>query len=213
MILFESHDGCDSGPSGASHQGDEAWGNAASDEALVRRALDHPESGAASALFERYHGRVYIWCRRFVRDHEDALDLAQDVLVKAYGSLGSFRGTSRFSSWLFAITRNRCLSSLRAAIRFRDEEVEPDDLPAGGAGADEAIEGAEEEKALLDLIRRELDPREQEALWLRCVEKMPVDEITRALRITGPSGARGVLQSARRKLRSALGRREQGEQK
>ena len=48
------------------------------------------------------------------------------------------------------------------------------------------------------------DAREQEAIYLRCFERLPVDEITSLLSITGASGARGLLQSARRKLRAAL---------
>jgi RNA polymerase sigma-70 factor (ECF subfamily) len=211
MIIFVTHDSCDSSSSEASYREERVRDDDATDETLVRRALDRPGGAAASTLFARYHGRVYVWCRRYVRDHEDALDLAQDVLFKAYDSLGSFRGNSRFSSWLFSITRNRCLSSLRAAKRYREEDIEPDDLPGAGLGPDEAIEGAEAEAELLGLIRRELGPEEQEALWLRCVEKMPVDEITKTLRIAGASGARGVLQSARRKLRSALGKRREEE--
>jgi DNA-directed RNA polymerase specialized sigma24 family protein len=55
-------------------------------------------------------------------------------------------------------------------------------------------------------MRSHLAPLEQEALWLRCVERMPVDEITRVLGIEGSTGARAVLQSARRKLRAVLDR-------
>jgi hypothetical protein len=50
-------------------------------------------------------------------------------------------------------------------------------------------------------MRRHLNPVEQRAFYLRCFERMPVDTITRLLAIEGATGARGVLQSARRKLR------------
>jgi DNA-directed RNA polymerase specialized sigma24 family protein len=73
-------------------------------------------------------------------------------------------------------------------------------------GPDRLLEGEEDDRVLLDLIKEALEPQQQEVLWLRCFERMPVDEITRMLGITASSGARGVLQSARRKLRAALER-------
>ena len=182
------------------------------DEALVRRVLESPGSphaeAAASELFGRYQGRVYLWCFRVVRDHEQALDLAQDALLSAYRGLGSFGGRARFSSWLFAIARNRCLSVLRQPSLLLDEEADPSLLVDDRPGPDRALEEEKGETEVLELIRRHLDPSEQEAIWMRCFERMPVDEITAVLGIVGASGARGVLQSARRKLRAVL--RERG---
>lgn len=185
------------------------------DELLVERARTDPEgtSGreAASELLGRYRGRVYLWCRRYARNHDDALEMAQEALLAAYRGLGSFRGRSRFSSWLFAITRNRCLSALRPVKLLQDESEDLDALPDSGPGPDRTLEDREEERALLQLLGKELDPREQEALLLRCFERMPVDEITRILDIRTASGARGVLQNARRKLRAALEREREQE--
>ena len=76
---------------------------------------------------------------------------------------------------------------------------------------DRLIENEEEEQELKELIKSELDPLQQEVLWLRCFERVPVDEITRLLGITASSGARGVLQSARRKLRAVLQERREEE--
>jgi RNA polymerase sigma-70 factor (ECF subfamily) len=184
----------------------------ATDEDLVARAVTDRggERGrdAASRLFQRYEERVYIWCLRYVRGHDAAVELAQEVLLRAYRSLGSFQGRSRFSSWLYAIARNQCLNALRPVSLLRDDEAEPDQLPGLEPGPDEVLEGAEWEARLLDLIRTTLNPLEQEALWLRCIEKVPVDEITHMLNISTASGARGVLQSARRRLRAALERAE-----
>jgi RNA polymerase sigma-70 factor (ECF subfamily) len=178
------------------------------DQDLLRQALDDPDGGAgrqaASRLLGRYQQRVYIWCLRFVRDHELALDMAQEVLVSAYRNLGSFAGRSRFGSWIFAIARNRCLSELRRPALLVDDELDPDDRAAGQVLPDQALENRLAEEDLLKLIRASLDEVEQQALWLRCFEKMPVDEITRLLGIAEASGARGVLQRARRKLRAAL---------
>src|SRR5262249_62396725 len=89
------------------------------DDVLVRRAVEDPGGpagrAAACELLGRYQGRVYLWCYRYVRDHDRALDLAQDALLSAYRALATFQGRSRFSSWLFAIARNRCLTAVAPA--------------------------------------------------------------------------------------------------
>jgi RNA polymerase sigma-70 factor (ECF subfamily) len=139
-----------------------------------------------------------------VHDHERALELAQDALLSAYRRLDSFGGRASFSSWLFAITRNRCLSVLRRPALLEEEGVEPEDIGSSGVSPDRVLEEKEGEERILGLIRRHLGAQEQEVLWLRCIERLPVDEITRVMGISSASGARGVLQTARRKLRSAL---------
>jgi len=90
---------------------------AAKDRELVRRACDHADEidgrRAAAELLGEYRGRVYAWCMRHMADHEQALDLAQDVLLLAYRNLNTYSGRSPFVCWLWAIARNRCLSELR----------------------------------------------------------------------------------------------------
>ena len=162
-------------------------------------------------MLGRYRDRVYLWCLGYVRDHDRALDMAQEVLINAYRNLGSFQGRSQFGSWLFTITRNRCLSELRRPALLVDEETDPDEGVAPQATPDRDLEERLDEEELRDLIGRSLDPVEQQALWLRCFEKMPVDEITRVLSIEETSGARGVLQRARRRLRAALAARDRKE--
>jgi DNA-directed RNA polymerase specialized sigma24 family protein len=65
----------------------------------------------------------------------------------------------------------------------------------------------QQEDEIDSLMREALSPLEQEAIWLRCFEGLPVPEVTRLLGLTHRSGARSVLQSAREKLRAALARR------
>jgi RNA polymerase sigma factor (sigma-70 family) len=179
-----------------------------SDEKLLRLARERPGGDAArqaaSDLLGRYRQRVYLWCFRYVREHERALDLAQDVLLTAFRKLDSYSGRSQFGSWLFAIARNWCLSELRRPGLLLDEEIDLDLLPATSGAPDRLLEESLGEAEILALIRDRLEPREQDALWLRCFERMPVDAITEVLSIQEASGARAVLQQARRKLRAAL---------
>ncbi len=178
------------------------------DEELLRIGRRDPGdplgSRAVSTLLERYQDRVYVWCYRLVRDHDQALDMSQDVLLNAYRRLGTFEGRSGFASWLFVIARNRCLSALRRPSLIWEDEGALDQIEGPSAPPDEEFERRLDEEEVLNLIRIHLDPIEREALWLRCYEGMPVDEITRLLRIDAATGARSVIQRARRKLRAVL---------
>jgi RNA polymerase sigma-70 factor (ECF subfamily) len=181
------------------------------DEVLVRQALDQPDSpqakDAVAELLGRYQLRIYHWCFGYMRDHEQALDLAQETLLRAYDKLGSFRGRARFSSWLFAIARNRCLKAMRRAAYQRERASLPGQVPDPGPSPDRILEEKMDERAVLELIHSRLNTQEQDVIWMRCFEKLPVDEITGLLGISGSSGARAVLQRARRKLRTALAER------
>ncbi len=66
---------------------------------------------------ERYYGRVYRLCYSFVRDREEACDLAQDVFVKLLDRMDSFRAEADLSTWIYRIGVNTCIDSLRKRKR------------------------------------------------------------------------------------------------
>ncbi len=82
------------------------------DEEIISRILKGEQS-AFSILVAKYQNYVFTLVLRFTENREDAEEIAQDVFVKAYRSLADFRGDSKFSTWLFTITRTTCLSFLR----------------------------------------------------------------------------------------------------
>lgn len=178
------------------------------DESLIRRALQDPEGiesrRAASVLLSRYQRQVYAWCFRYAQGHERALEMAQEVLTRAYLKLDSFAGRSKFGSWLFIVARSHCLNEVERPRLLVGSPEDPDGLSSDRPDPERALLERLDEEAVLELIEKYLDPVEQKALWLRCFEKTPVDTITQVLGIEGPSGARAVLQRGRRKLRTAL---------
>jgi len=187
-----------------------------SDEDLARVVQSDPGGprgrAAASELFERHQARVYLWCHRYTRERERALDLAQDVFVRAWKALPTYAFRSKFSWWLFVITRNRCLNAVSAPALLRDEEASPDALPAAEPDPAEAFERRADEEAARRLMMEQLDDQERLALWLRGFERMGVEDITRTLGLTNTTGARGLLQRARRKLRAAIAARSAEEE-
>src|SRR5437764_8531011 len=89
-----------------------------SDEDLVSQYRGQAGSPQADALlnelFRRHHGRVALWCLRLTGDRESAADLAQEVFIKAFRNLDSFRGESKFSTWLYSIARNHCFNEIKS---------------------------------------------------------------------------------------------------
>jgi RNA polymerase sigma-70 factor (ECF subfamily) len=175
---------------------------------LVRAGGAQAEPAAAE-LFGRYHGRVYAWCRRYRRDPDQALDLAQDVLLAAWRSLGTWEGKAPFGGWLFVVTHHACLRAARARPLVQEDGCELENLPDPRPDPESDLEDRQEREALLALVREHLDTLEQRAVSLRCGERMPVDEITRVLGLQTATGARGLLQTARRKLKAARERRDE----
>ncbi len=186
------------------------------DAALVAAFQRDPqgEAGrqAASRLLARYRRRVLAWCWRTVGDREAALDLAQEVMISAWRNLDTYRDDDRFGAWLFTITRNRCLSELRRRRVPVAEGAVLELIADQGPGPDEDLERRLAAQDMLRFVADTLDRQEQDALMLRCYEGLPVEVITRRLGLTEASGARAVLQRARRKLRSALESRRQASQ-
>lgn len=161
-----------------------------------------------SELFRRYHTRVVSWCLRFTRNRCRALDLAQEVFFRAYRHRAGFRGDSRFSTWLYAITRNHCLSSVSriadpvdigeaVPIRLRDSSTVPADL---------ALERRQRHEEMWRVIGKTLSATEARVMALHYGYEVPLAAITRDLELTNPSGAKAYVVNARRKLNRVIQR-------
>ena len=71
------------------------------------------DSSAFATLVNRYKDMVYTIVRKIVRNHEESEEIAQDVFLKAYHSLNSFKGKARFSTWLYRIAYNAAITQTR----------------------------------------------------------------------------------------------------
>ena len=94
------------------------------DKEIIERTLAG-DTRIFSELVKRYQNFVFTITLRYTPNREDAEEIAQDAFIKAYKSLSSFRGESKFSTWLFTITTTSCLSFLRKKkldIRSLDNE-------------------------------------------------------------------------------------------
>jgi RNA polymerase sigma-70 factor (ECF subfamily) len=184
------------------------------DEDLIAEFRSSTQSAAADTLFDemfrRYHARITAWCFRFTRDQNYAADLAQDVFLKAYRHLDSYRGESSFSTWLYAIARNHCIWSLRNRQREpteMSEEISPVLADRNAGNAYEVVEREQLSKLLWRTISKALDPLERRVIVLHYLQGMSLPAITATLALGNPSGAKAYIVKARRKLNWALAKR------
>lgn len=180
------------------------------DEELVERCQAEQGSAAAESslteLFRRHQTKVASWCYHMTGDVNSAADLAQEVFLKAFQGLQSFRKGSKFTTWLYSIARNRCLDELRSKKRRLEEASEslPEEVEDWKTeGADSALEQREATELMKRLIRESLDETESKVMTLHYVHEMPLDSINRLLGLTNMSGAKAFIVSAKRKLKRA----------
>lgn len=152
------------------------------DDQDILELLSDQETPTASfnLLFERYHKKVYWHARRMVLDHEDADDITQNIFIRIWNGLPSFRGDSKLSSWIYRITVNETLNflqrkKLKAALSFKDyEEVLSNRL------LDQTYKGSSIEqnfqKALLTL-----PTKQRQVFLLRYYDNMPYETMSEAL--------------------------------
>jgi RNA polymerase sigma-70 factor, ECF subfamily len=110
-----------------------------SDEEVINLVLEGDRE-AFSILLLRHRSKVYRLGMSFFHDREDADDFTQDVFVKAYTALGTFKGRSAFSTWLLRIAYNTAINAVRK--RRDDVAIGPDDELFGEGGTDEGHERA-----------------------------------------------------------------------
>jgi RNA polymerase sigma-70 factor, ECF subfamily len=114
------------------------------DEALIARLRARDESAVAD-LDAVYRSRIQQLALRYVKNPEDAEEVAQDVLMKVYRKIDAFRGDAALSSWIYRITFNTVMSRLRGQKAVQQHEVREADLLAdvdenGGAVRREPVD-------------------------------------------------------------------------
>jgi len=153
--------------------------SALDDSALVRAFLDG-ERAAFDAIVARHQRHVYQLCYRFVRNHEDAADLAQDVFVRAFKGLRNFKGDAKLSTWLYRVGVNVCLN--RVAVKRPDlEPLEPARLVDGTSDDPFRIVARGERAAEVRDAIAQLPPKQRATVLLRVYQELSHEEIAGVL--------------------------------
>jgi len=172
---------------------------------LVPRA-QRGDAAAREALLERCHPVIYRWALMQTGAPDDADDVAQEVLVRLHTSLHRFEGRSRFSTWLYQVTRNEA-ATLRRRLRsrFRLALAAREEAPPVASTAQDPLDRLAGARItdLVALLLLELPPRQREVFALADLEEIDPGEIAVRLGMR-PVTVRVHLFRARRALRAKL---------
>lgn len=174
--------------------------NTLSDEELIEGGI-RQDSACLGALYSRYFQKVHQQCLRFVKDKQTAFDLTQDILLKAFSRLSTFRKRSDFSSWLWAIGNNHCKDFVRtvkqqALIALTEERTNT---------LTEAVEEDKRAELTKDTLRllEHLPSDEKNLLILKYVHGTSVQELQHLYQLS-ESAVKMRLSRARKKLASVF---------
>jgi RNA polymerase sigma-70 factor (ECF subfamily) len=178
---------------------------------LVRRLVERDER-AFNALVREYEARVFGLLLRMMGDRPEAEDLSQEVFVQVFKAIGSFRGESKLSTWIYRIAINLCKNRNKyLRVRHARDQAELETIDERGTlgeakrapvgqvdPPDDMLAGRQIERIVQNAIL-ELEPAFRECLVLRDVEDLRYDEIGA---ITGL--AEGTVKSRIHRARAML---------
>jgi RNA polymerase sigma-70 factor (ECF subfamily) len=185
-----------------------------SDRDLEAEIITEARNGSATAieqLVERYERRLFRTARNITGNHEDSEEVVQNAFVKAFRNLASFRGDSRFYTWLTRIAVNEGLMKIRGrrpkeiSIDDSDERenpIIPEELQDWGPTPEERY-SQEELRTILETTIDKLAQRYRIVFQLRDIEGFSTEETAQMLGLSIPS-IKTRLRRARIQLRNSL---------
>lgn len=177
-----------------------------SEEQLIRQA----QSGDTEAFCElarAYERRIYSLALHYCRDRQDAEDLSQEVWLKAYSALSSFRFESGFYTWLRKISINCFLNHRRSKSAKLREQTESDDYFNGNRNVSGNLEATLQNRLVIDRVRQvlaDVTPQQRLMFLLKHEEGMTYEEISREFGCSTGTVKKSVSRTVT-KLRQQLG--------
>ena len=156
-------------------------------------------------IVKDYSERVYWHVRRFVNNHEDADDLVQEIFLKIWTALPSFRGEAQLLTWIWRIATNETLNwirreKVRAALRFTTIDAEMERR----IDSDPFFDGDAADRALSKAVAK-LPEKQRQVFILRYYDEMPYEQMSEVLG-TSVGALKASYHIAQEKVRAALGR-------
>jgi RNA polymerase sigma-70 factor (ECF subfamily) len=168
------------------------------DEQLVRLYIESQKNIYFEALYERYVDKVYRKCLSFVKDKARAEDYSHDIFLKLIVRLGSFKETSKFSTWLFSITYNYCMDQIRIEKKMAESDL--DDEMEIAADEPEDMDQMNYEAKQLKKALESISPDERSILLMKYQDDFSIKEIADTFNLT-ESAVKMRLKRTKEKLK------------
>lgn len=135
-------------------------------------------SNAMGEVYHRYYSLVFSKCLSFSKNVDDAEDFAQDIMIRVMSKLSSFKGESKFSTWLFAITNNYCTDNFRKNKNVKWQSLELTyDLEDFGEIQKEEQRELDNKELVAVLALNNLTAEDRELLILKYLMNKSIEEL------------------------------------
>ena len=180
------------------------------DMELVSRIADGSEE-AFTTLVELHEKKIYNHCFRMCQNKEDAMDLTQDIFIRIYKSIGSFKGQCALSTWIYRIAANMCIDHLRKkkkgnviSLNIENDQGEEGvwELPDLSQAPEEIYTRTEMAEALEEGLK-DLSDEHRQMILMRDLNHLSYDEIAEALELEAGT-VKSRIHRARSQLRKIL---------
>jgi RNA polymerase sigma-70 factor (ECF subfamily) len=183
-----------------------------SNEDILIKELKEGKASAFKTIVDHYQDMVYNICLSIVKNEEDAEDIAQEVFVQVFQSIGSFKGASKLSTWMYRIATTKSLDHERKKNRkkrfgfvksiFGDESevvIHPPDFHHPGVALDKKEDAARLFKAI-----DKLPENQKIAFILNKIEGLNNQEVSEVMKVS-VSSIESLLHRAKNNLKKILG--------
>ena len=176
------------------------------DEELVFKIVETNNSQLFAILYDRFSKVVYNKCYGFANSKEEAEDLTHDVFIRLFIKLKTFKGNSKFSTWLYSFTYNFCVNYVQRNTHKKKEKVTvvTDQIKED---ASEEIDDAQIFELKAEKLAKALalmDPKDKMILLMKYQDDMSIREIKDALDV-GESAVKMRIKRAKQKVVSIYG--------
>jgi RNA polymerase sigma-70 factor (ECF subfamily) len=182
-----------------------------SEQVLVDR-ISSGESAAFQEFVDRYKKKIYYIAYDITGDHDDAEDVSQEVFIKVFRSLKTFRRNAKISSWLYQISVNASIDLLRKKASKPEKSMDDieradiqENLPGSSTRAQNPERSAEDliiQKHISEALQK-VSPKERSVFVMRHYNELKIREIAEILGVS-PGTVKALFYRATRKLRKEL---------
>lgn len=181
--------------------------NKLTDEELVFKIVETNNSQLFAILYDRFSKVVYNKCYGFAKSKEEAEDLTHDVFIRLFVKLKTFKGNSKFSTWLYSFTYNFCVNYVQRNAHKKKEKVTVVTDVIKDDNVSEDIDDAQLFELKSEKLAKSLalmDPKDKAILLMKYQDDMSIKEIKDALGI-GESAVKMRIKRAKQKVISVYG--------
>ncbi len=162
------------------------------------------DTSAFSYLVGNYQDMIFSLCIQLLKDDAEASDTAQEVFIKVFRSLGTFKGSAKFSSWLYRIAYNHCMTKLRKKrpIQSTDDEGHLERM----GGFESALPDKEDDEREIKQLQRclkHLNEEDQFMLTLHYFDEKSVEDMAEIMTLS-QSNVKVKLFRARKRLKDLI---------